>query len=117
MRRIVQTFRYGAFFFAASALVDIPSARLTLSAANLSRRLRSPRNPLLTGTAALLVAVQLLQFRPLRYLILLRLISARQFRYNMLNSVEMKKVKEKIEMGDKKRNAKGVLLHLIHTYN
>ena len=54
---------------------------------------------------------------PLHYLILLRLISARQFRYNMLNSVEMKKVKEKIEMGDKKRNAKGVSPHLIHTYN
>ena len=31
-RRLDPTFRYGAFFFVASALADVPSARLTLSA-------------------------------------------------------------------------------------
>ena len=36
-RRLDPTFRYGAFFFVASALADILSARLTLSAANLPR--------------------------------------------------------------------------------
>ena len=40
---------------------------------------------------------------------LLRLISARQFRYNMLNSVEMREVKEKIEIGDKNAVPKGFL--------
>ena len=34
-RRLVPTFRYGAFFFVASALADILSARLTLSATDL----------------------------------------------------------------------------------
>ena len=38
-RRLGPTFRCGAFFFVASALVDVPSARLTLSAAKPSRGL------------------------------------------------------------------------------
>ena len=42
-----------------------------------------------------------------------RLISVWQFRYNILNAVEMSKVKENIEMGDEKSNAKGVSPHLI----
>ncbi len=46
------TFRYGAFFFVASALADVPSARLTLSAAKPPRS----RNPL-TGRAAILAAL------------------------------------------------------------
>ena len=41
-----------------------------------------------------------------------RCFAARQFRYNMPNAVEMRKVKENIEMGDKKSNAKGVSPHL-----
>ena len=35
--------------------------------------------------------------------------------YNMRNAVEMRKVKENIEMGDKKSNAKGVSPHLFLT--
>ena len=36
-RRLAPTFRYGAFFFVASALVDVPSTRLTLPATDLLR--------------------------------------------------------------------------------
>ena len=36
-----------------------------------------------------------------------------QIRYNTPNAVEMRKVKENIEMGDKNSNAKGVSPHLI----
>ena len=43
--------------------------------------------------------------------------AARQFRYNMPNAVEMRKVKENIEMGDKKSNAKGVSPHLFDDPN
>ena len=35
MRRLAPTFRYGAFHFVASALADVPSARLTLPATDL----------------------------------------------------------------------------------
>ena len=45
-RRLAPTFRFGAFFFVASALANVPLARLTVSAAKPSR-LRSP----LTGKA------------------------------------------------------------------
>ena len=43
---ISPTFRFGAFFFVASALVDVPSTRLALPAAKPPRL----RNPLLTGS-------------------------------------------------------------------
>ena len=36
-RAVCPTFRFGAFFFVASVLADVPSTRLTLSAANLPR--------------------------------------------------------------------------------
>ena len=36
--------------------------------------------------------------------------------YNMPNAVEMRKVKENIEMGDKKSNAKGVSPPLFHLF-
>ena len=40
----------------------------------------------------------------------------RQIRYNTPHAVEMRNVKENIEMGDEKSNAKGVSPHLIHAH-
>ena len=45
MRRLDPTFRCGAFFFVASALADVPSTRLTLSAAKLPRHYPPLHNP------------------------------------------------------------------------
>ena len=45
------------------------------------------------------------------------MILSRQFRYNMPNTVEMRKVKENIGMCDKKRSTKGVPPHLIVDYH
>ena len=69
------TFHKVHFSFAASALADVPSARLILPVADVSR------------------------FRPHRNLISPRLISARKFRYNMPNAVENEESERKHQNG------------------
>ena len=54
------------------------------------------------------------RFRPHHNLISPCLILSRQFRYNTPNAVEMRKVKENIEMCDRNNNAKVVSPHLFH---